>query len=147
MIDTLKTLFARDLGRLRSEIAAYTQEANLWKVEGVVTNSAGNLCLHLLGNLNTYIGRELGGTGYVRDRALEFAAREVPRADLLNRIDATRQVVTNTLDGLDEAALEREYPELVFDKKTSAGFLLVHLATHLAYHLGQVNYHRRLIDR
>lgn len=147
LTDTLLLLFTRDLGRLRREIELYRDEANLWRVEGAVTNSGGNLCLHLLGNLQTYIGRELGGSGYVRDREQEFARRQVPRATLLQGIDATLAVVTTTLRALPPEALARPYPVLVFEQPTSTEYLLTHLATHLTYHLGQINYHRRLLDQ
>jgi uncharacterized damage-inducible protein DinB len=147
LIETLKSLFSRDLNRLRNEIGLYKKEENLWKIEGSIANSAGNLCLHLVGNLNTYIGKEIGKTGYIRNRELEFSLTNVPRTELLNKIDNTIEVVNNSLDNLDESALVNEYPILVFDQKTSTEYLLVHLATHLTYHLGQINYHRRLIDR
>lgn len=147
LIDTLKTLFSRDLNRLRKEIEQYENEENLWKVEGLIANSAGNLCLHLIGNLNTYVGKEIGHISYVRNRDLEFSAKNVSRKELLDEIDRTIEVVSRSLDNLDESSLAVEYPVLVFDQKTSTEYLLVHLATHLAYHLGQINYHRRLMDR
>ena len=145
--ETLQSLFTRDLNRLRSEIELYSKEENIWKIEEQIANSAGNLCLHLVGNLNTHIGKEIGKTGYVRNRELEFSAKHVPRTELLNKIDDTTIVVSATLANLNEYDLAGEYPLLVFEEKTSVEYLLVHLATHLTYHLGQVNYHRRLIDK
>ena len=146
LIETLRTLFTRDLQKLRKEIEQYKKEENLWKLAEGIANSAGNLCLHLVGNLNNYIGKEIGKTGYVRNRELEFSQKDVSRNELLKKIDDTIQVVNKSLDNLDEKALAREYPILVFEEKTSTEYLLVHLATHLTYHLGQVNYHRRLLD-
>jgi uncharacterized damage-inducible protein DinB len=147
LIETLKSLFTRDLNRLRNELELYTKEENLWQVEGQITNSAGNLCLHLVGNLNTYIGKEIGKKDYVRNRELEFSLKNVSRKELLNKIDDTIQVVNKSLENLNESTLAKEYPVLVFDEKTSTEYLLVHLATHLTYHLGQINYHRRLVDK
>jgi uncharacterized damage-inducible protein DinB len=147
LIETLQLLFTRDLNRLRAEIELYKKEENIWKTEGSIANSAGNLCLHLVGNLNTYIGKEIGKTAYVRNRELEFSLKNIPRTELLNKIDDTICVVNAALDNLEESDLAIEFPVLVFEEKTSAGYLLVHLATHLTYHLGQVNYHRRLIDK
>ena len=147
LIETLKLLFNRDLVRLRSEIEQYNSEAGIWIVKGQIANSAGNLCLHLVGNLNTYIGKELGKTGYVRNRELEFSLKNVPRVELITKIENTIEMINQTLDNLDKNILETEYPILVFDHKTSTEFLLVHLASHLSYHLGQINYHRRLIER
>ncbi|HSU51485.1 MAG TPA: DUF1572 family protein [Segetibacter sp.] len=147
LLETLQSLFVRDLNKLRSEIELYQKEENLWNIEGAIANSAGNLCLHLIGNLNTYIGKELGKTGYVRNRELEFSQKDVPKKELLDKIDDTIEVVNASLKNVDESVLAIEYPVLVFAKKTSTEYMLIHLATHLTYHLGQINYHRRLIDK
>ncbi|MGN8057160.1 DUF1572 family protein [Pedobacter sp. 22163] len=146
LIDTLKTLFNRDLNKLKSEIGSYKIEANLWVIDKNIANSAGNLCLHLIGNLNTYIGATLGGSNYIRNRELEFSLKDVPKQELINMIEATIIVVNETLDKTTEEQLNSEYPMLVFQERTSTEFFLVHLTTHLAYHLGQINYHRRLLD-
>jgi len=146
VIETLKKIFQRDLEKLKQEIIAYHSESNLWRIEKGITNSAGNLCLHLVGNLNTYIGAEFGKTGYVRDRDLEFSQKNIRRDELVKMIEDTNTVVAKGLDKLKESDLEKEYPLLVLKEKTSTGYFLIHLAVHLGYHLGQVNYHRRLLD-
>lgn len=146
MLQTLTALFSRDLSKLRSEIEQYTSEQSLWLTDKNISNSAGNLCLHLIGNLNHFIGMQLGGTGYVRNRELEFSLKNVPRVELLEAIDKTITVVTDALSKLTDDDLQKEYPLLVFQEKTSTEFFLVHLSMHLAYHLGQINYHRRLLD-
>lgn len=145
-LPTLKLLFNRDLNTLRSEIESYQNEANLWKIEGAILNSAGNLCLHLVGNLQAFIGATLGQSGYVRQREEEFGLKNVPRAQLLTEIDTTIQVINRTLDGLQELDLSQDYPIVVFKDKMTTGYFLIHLSTHLSYHLGQINYHRRLLD-
>lgn len=146
LITTIKTLFNRDLGRLKAEISQYKNEANIWIVKADIKNSAGNLCLHLVGNLNTYIGKELGKTDYVRNRELEFSAKNIPRKELMEKIENTISVINQTLDNLDKAVLATEFPVLVFEQSTSTEFFLVHLCTHMSYHLGQINYHRRLVE-
>ena len=143
---TLKTLFRRELEKLKREIELYREESNLWIIDKAIANSAGNLCLHLVGNLNTYIGKELGGTGYIRNRDLEFSQKNIPRDELLRMIDETILVVDKVLDTVTNQQLEEEYPVVVFTEKMSTGFFLVHLIAHLTYHLGQINYHRRLLD-
>lgn len=143
---SLRILYARDLTKLQAEIGAYTTEDALWRVSGHISNSAGNLCMHLLGNLNHYIGARLGGTAYVRDRPFEFAGKDIPRATLLAGIQDVRQTVDHTLANLQPDDLDMEYPEEVNDGRVSTGYFLMHLATHLSYHLGQINYHRRLLD-
>jgi Protein of unknown function (DUF1572) len=143
---TLIALFERDLHKLKSELLAYQSEEVIWKAEAAIPNSAGNLALHLIGNLNTYIGAEIGKTGYVRDRPLEFSAKYVPRDKLVADIEATIEVIKNALLLLTEEDYQAEYPVLVLEEKKSTGYFFIHLAVHLGYHLGQVNYHRRLLD-
>lgn len=146
LIITLKTLFERDLNKLKAEIESYQDERNIWRTEKGIANSAGNLCLHLIGNLNTYIGAEIGKSGYIRNRPLEFSIKNVPVSELLHEIKRTKEIVISSLENLTDKDLVKEYPILVFDEKTSVEYLLVHLTTHLTYHLGQINYHRRLLD-
>lgn len=143
---TLIALFERDLNKLKSELLAYKSEEAIWKTEATISNSAGNLALHLIGNLNTYIGAEIGKTGYIRNRPLEFSAKFVPREQLVADIETTIDVIKNALPLLTEEDYQAEYPVLVFEKKTSVEYFFIHLAVHLGYHLGQVNYHRRLLD-
>lgn len=147
LLNTLKALFARDLNRLKKEIGKYQDEKKLWYIEEEISNSGGNLCLHLIGNLNTYIGAELGKSGYIRNREAEFSLKGVSQAALIEKIEETKIVIIQTLDNIAEDQLQAEYPELVFEEKTSTEYLLVHLTTHLTYHLGQINYHRRLLDK
>jgi uncharacterized damage-inducible protein DinB len=145
--DALTTLFERDLQRLKTEIELYRVEENLWLVEEGIGNSAGNLCLHLIGNLSHFIGATLGNTGYIRHREDEFSLKNIPRQDLVTNIENCRLIVRNTLAKLTVADLEKEFPQQVFDKSITTEMMLMHLTTHLTYHLGQINYHRRLLDR
>ena len=146
LIDILKTLFKRDLNKLKKEIAAYQNEENIWIVDKNITNCGGNLCLHLLGNLNHFIGTLLGETGYVRQRDLEFSLKNVPRTTLIEQVEDTMEMIEKVLNQLTEVDLAKEYPIIVFKERMPTGFFLTHLTTHLTYHLGQVNYHRRLLD-
>ena len=140
----LINLFERDLGKLEEEIAAYETAAGLWRLPAGIKNPAGNLCLHLCGNLQHFVGAVLGQTGYVRNRELEFSAKNVPAEELLVLIGTTRRVIVSVIAGLTEEDLEKTYPEKVLSGNMSTGHFLVHLSTHLSYHLGQINYHRRL---
>jgi hypothetical protein len=145
LIESLKALFNRDLNQLKTEIESYQNESDIWTIQKGIANSAGNLCLHLIGNLNTYIGAQYGKTGYIRNRPLEFSLKDIPRVELLSKIEETIVVVDNALNNISEVELKKEYPLLVFKDKTSTEFMLIHLTTHLTYHLGQINYHRRLL--
>ena len=143
----LKDIFNRDLNHLKKEIASYQNEKNLWIINDNISNSAGNLCLHLVGNLKWFVGAQLGNSGYVRNREFEFSAKNVPRSELLKEIDETISIVTASLDSMSSAALDDVYLIEVFKKPMSSRFFLIHLSTHLSYHLGQINYHRRIFDR
>ena len=147
LIESLQTLFSRDLNKLKTEISLYQDEKKIWYIEKNIANSAGNLCLHLIGNLNTYIGAVIGKTNYIRNRDQEFSLKDISRAELIHKIEETILVVDEALNKLTDQALQEEYPMLVFEKKTSTVYFLIHLTTHLAYHLGQINYHRRLLDQ
>jgi uncharacterized damage-inducible protein DinB len=143
---TLQTLYRRDLEKLRQEIEAYKSEQNLWSIDKDVANSAGNLTLHLIGNLNHFIGAEIGKSGYVRQRDLEFSTKNTPRNELLRMIDDTIIVVENAIESMNDEDFTAIYPINVFGNEMTTEWFLIHLTTHLAYHLGQINFHRRLLD-
>ena len=144
--DAILSFFERDLNKLITEIELYKNEETIWRVEKNIANSAGNLTLHLIGNLHTFIGKEIGKTGYVRNRELEFTQKNVSRQELIDGIKDTIKMVKNSLISITNEDLKKEYPVIKFSKIESTEYLLVHLATHLTYHLGQINYHRRLLD-
>jgi uncharacterized damage-inducible protein DinB len=146
LLPVVRSIFKRDLLKLKVEISSYREESKLWQIEKSIINSAGNLCLHLIGNLNTYLGAEFGKTGYIRNRELEFSQKGVSKKELEDQIEAAMVVVEQSLSKLTEADLLLDYPQIVLGQKVTTGLFLVHLTTHLSYHLGQINYHRRLID-
>ena len=139
----LAATVTRELRAVRREVAAYPDDAALWRELPGVPNAGGTLALHLAGNLRHYVGAVLGGTGYVRDRPREFAARGVPRAEVLAQLDAALADVTRVLPALDAATLAAEYPERFGGQAFTTAEFLVHVGAHLAYHLGQLDYHRR----
>lgn len=140
--DTLE----RDLNKLKEELSLYKNESDLWIVKEGISNSGGNLCVHIVGSFNYLIGTVLGNTGYVRDRAAEFESKNISREKILSDMEATIVMVKKVLQNIPDAELSKDYPlELGGNKFTIAKFL-VHLTTHLNYHLGQVNYHRRLLS-
>ena len=145
MTESLNKVMQRNLQQLKKEMTAYTSEKDLWLMEGEIPNSAGNLCLHLCGNLQHYIGTVLGNSGYIRHRDAEFSTKNVPVIELLSLIDTTMDVISNTLSNLDSESLTKDYPEQIFGSPMTTEYFLIHLASHLGYHLGQINYHRRLL--
>ena len=145
MTDSINNIMQGNLQKLKIEIDTYQNENDLWLMAGEIPNSAGNLCLHLCGNLQHYIGTILGNTDYVRQRDAEFSTKNVPIAELQVLIDTTIAVVSQTLNNLDTVSLTKEYPEQVFGTPMTTEYFLIHLTSHLGYHLGQINYHRRLL--
>ncbi|MDP9047091.1 MAG: DUF1572 domain-containing protein [Bacteroidota bacterium] len=145
MENYLSELFERDLLKLRDEIKNFKNEANIWKTTDGITNSAGTLTLHLLGNLNYTVGTLLGGTGYIRNREQEFSLRDVPQAKLVADIESTIEVVKAGLNGIDQSKLDEIYA-LDFLGKHSTVWYLTMFYGHLNYHLGQVNYLRRILE-
>ena len=143
--EPLLQIFERDLNKLKDEISFYKDEKSLWIVKNEISNSAGNLCLHLVGNLNHFIGTALGKTGYVRNRENEFAAKNISREELVIEIEKTILVVTKTLNNLSSEDFEKDFPVQKHGEIVKTDFMLLHLLTHFNYHLGQINYHRRLI--
>jgi hypothetical protein len=141
----LRTLIVRDLASLRDQIAAYPDEESLWKLPPGISNSGGTLALHLAGNLEHFFGSVLAGTGYVRKRDEEFSRRNVPADELLRGVDAAEKAVLAGLETIEGRLPEEAYPVEIGGGRHSHALLLTHLATHLSYHLGQVDYHRRLV--
>ncbi len=145
-LDIVKKIFDLNLDKLKQEIESYHDEANLWALRGDVKNCAGNLCLHLVGNLNHFIGAGLGNTGYVRQRDKEFSDKDVPRAELVAMVEATKEMLQEVLSNLNDDVLDETFPNSPFGHEVTIGYFLAHLTNHLTYHLGQINYHRRLIE-
>ena len=143
--ESLSQLFIRDLNRLENEIKAYPNDELLWVIQGDIKNPTGNLCLHLCGNLQYYFGTVLGNSGYARNRDLEFSAKGLSRDYLIAEIQKTKHVVAAILNSISTETLEATYPEIVFTEPMSTQYFLIHLQGHLNYHLGQINYHRRLV--
>ena len=141
----LLPLFERDVDKLIAELELFESESALWSVVAGVSNAAGNLALHVVGNLNQYIGARLGGADDVRDRPAEFASRDLPRADLIAQLKTTKAMLNTVLSELGARRLEEPYPEAVLGYAMTTRYFLIHLYGHLNYHLGQVNYLRRVL--
>lgn len=146
MKEALKELFNRDLITLRKELELYTDEANLWKVDNSIQNSGGTLCLHVIGNLKTFIGNALAQTSYLRNREFEFSGTPVSRTKIYQELDETIAAVNKGFDTLTEAQLDDNFPIRIWAEEKKTLYTLMHLHGHLTYHLGQLNYHRRILD-
>jgi uncharacterized damage-inducible protein DinB len=143
--ESIRTIILRELRALRREIEAYPNEKDIWALPDGIGNSAGTLAIHLAGNLQHYFGARLGGTGYVRDRDSEFARRAVSRAEILEELDAASIAIGRAFERLTDADLPTAYPEQIAHVTVTTGEWLTHLVAHFGYHLGQIDYHRRIV--
>jgi uncharacterized damage-inducible protein DinB len=135
-----------ELEKLRDEVRQVIEplaEQEVWMKPVEPGNSVGHLVLHLTGNLNHFVGAQLGGTGYVRDREREFAETErPPKAVLLANLDAAAAVFRHVVEGLSAEQLAAPHPEKRFGSVCST---LVHLVSHFALHRGQMSYIVRMV--
>jgi uncharacterized damage-inducible protein DinB len=145
LIAAVAAILDRDLRALAREVQAYPDERALWETPPGVLNSAGTLALHLAGNIRHYLGAQLGRTGFARDRPAEFAARGVPRATILQQIEEARAAVRAAAARVGDDWTDEDFPEVVGGVRVATGEYLIHLVSHFAYHLGQLDYHRRLV--
>lgn len=140
-----KDLLLRYLNQLNKEISSYKNEADIWKLVEGISNSPGNLCLHLCGNLQHFIGALIGKTSYLRNRDAEFSKKNVSRHDLLMEINITEEMIAHVFDSLKEDDLKKPFPDKTFGENTTNGGAIVECEAHFTYHLGQINYHRRIL--
>jgi uncharacterized damage-inducible protein DinB len=142
----IKTLMLRDLEMVRNETEQYPTDESLWITVPGTMNSGGNLALHLTGNLRHFIGETLGKTGYVRNREAEFQTKDLTKEQIISLIESCIEEVSATLGQLSDHDLEADFPVEIKGVERNSGFVLLHLLTHLNYHLGQINYHRRMVS-
>jgi hypothetical protein len=141
----LAALYTRDLTRLVQELSAFPDTATLWQTRAGISNAAGNLALHLEGNLREFVGRQLGRNEFVRDRPREFSDSGIEKAELLKRLSAVRDEIPLVIAGLSDDDLAADYPVIYGGMTLPTRQMLIHLEGHLSYHLGQIDYLRRLL--
>ena len=141
----LQIQIVRELEGFIREVEAFPSDVSVWHTRRGVTNSAGNLALHVCGNLQDFVGRVLGGTSYVRHRDQEFGQREGTRDSLVAELRTTIGVIESTLSALPDQRMAADYPMPLAGKTLNTATFLVHLGAHLAFHLGQASYLRRVI--
>jgi uncharacterized protein DUF664 len=142
---TIAAIMSRELKTIERELNAYQNDDQVWALPAGLPNSGGTLALHAAGNLRHFIGTVLGGGSFVRDRDAEFSRRDVPRAELIDGLRQAEKAVRDTLASIDPARLSDPYPIPVANRRVNTGEFLTHLATHLAYHAGQLDFHRRVV--
>jgi hypothetical protein len=138
--------FERGLLQLHDEIMQYPSEESIWEVHGKVKNPSGNLCLHLCGNLNHFIGAILSNNGYIRNREAEFTLSGINKAGLLKQIESTQKMISVYFASTDPSIFDKIFPDTTFGQDKTTEWVLIHLLNHFNYHLGQINYKRRLFE-
>ncbi|HLK17881.1 MAG TPA: DinB family protein [Bryobacteraceae bacterium] len=142
----LSLLYRRDLARLMQQVDAFPGDESLWRKLPGITNPAGNLVLHLEGNLREYIGRQLGGLPYERVRPLEFSSTGLPKENLTARLSELRNTIPSVIERLSQDELEKPYPEQVLEIPLTTQEFLIHIYGHLNWHLGELDYLRRALS-
>lgn len=146
LLKDLKALYLREIATLKRELDLYPDDESVWKELPGLPNPAGTLFLHLAGSLQHFFGATLGKTGYVRDRASEFSKRGVSRGEIERELEKARQGVEAGFANLTEDGLEAVFPVQFADAPFSTHLTLLQFLSHLAYHLGQIDYHRRAVS-
>ena len=141
----LSILLLRELATFERELALFPDDETIWKTAPGMGNPAGNLALHVAGNLQHYVGAVLGGTGYTRNRELEFSRRSGARSEVAAQLAAAAGVVRLVLPGLSEERLAATYPEKLNGLSLRTDRFLMHLCVHAGYHLGQAASLRRVL--
>ena len=144
-IEHIHHIMVRELRGMKNELLAYQDEGDIWRSVPGLPNTAGTVALHVAGNLQHFVGAQLGKSGYVRDREAEFGRRDVPVSEMVKELDRTIAALDAAFAKLEEEAMDRPFPQEIAGVRPTAGEFLVHLVAHLAYHLGQIDYHRRCV--
>ena len=144
-IEHIHHIMVRELRGMKNELLAYQDEGDIWRSVPGLPNTAGTVALHVAGNLQHFVGAQLGKSGYVRDREAEFGRRDVPVSEMVKELDRTVAALDAAFAKLEEEAMDRPFPQEIAGVRPTVGEFLVHLVAHLAYHLGQIDYHRRCV--
>ena len=142
----ISTILVRDLNKVIAELNLFTHESNIWVVDGTISNSAGNLALHISGAISHFVGAVLGNDGYIRNRESEFTVKNLSKEEVLGKVRDAAATASRVLPSISEDELDLPFPEKIGNRELTIRFFLIHFVGHVNYHLGQINYHRRLID-
>ncbi len=145
--ETLIQIYEMDLRKVIEEIKKYENEEDLWLLDKEITNSGGNLALHLIGNINHFFGAVLGGTDYKRERELEFSDKNASRSAIIEGLENAISVLKSALNNLSDEDFQKDYPVEFGGGKQKTVAVIIYMLSHLNYHLGQINYHRRLLSK
>lgn len=140
-------IYRLNLQQVVEEVRSYESDEDLWVLGDGVSNSGGNLALHLAGNINHFFGAVLGNNGYQRTRDLEFSDKGLPKEVVVERLEKAQTVLSETLSSMTDEDFQKDYPEDFGGGTKKTAEVVTYLLSHLNYHLGQINYHRRLLSK
>jgi len=142
----LARLYKRDIERFITEIELFNDENNLLKTKGSAKNSSGNLTLHIIGGLSFHIGVTLANLDFVRNRNQEFIRKGVPRESMTAQLSNLIPLIVDTITSMPDRQLNELHPNLYDGQNETIGYVLTQILLHLNYHLGQINYLRRMLE-
>jgi hypothetical protein len=146
LLDDISRLLLRELSAFERELLLFPDDETVWKTVPGVTNSAGNLALHIAGNLQHFVGGVLGHNGYTRDRDGEFNARDLTRVELVEELQRAARAVREVVPQLDDDCYDEVFPVTVVpERPMPTGRFLLQLCVHAGFHLGQIGYLRRAL--
>ncbi|HET8963143.1 MAG TPA: DUF1572 family protein [Chitinophagales bacterium] len=141
------TILSQGIDKIISELNQYENEMDIWEIDGEIKNSAGNLAIHLSGSINYFIGAVMAKNGYVRNRDAEFSEKNISREKMISELNTTKTMMEEFISQQDADFYNAIFPLQTFGENRSNHYALMIMAVHLNYHLGQINYHRRLIGK
>ena len=134
------TALYKKLAGVVHELTAPLSDEQLWAKPFAFGNSVGHLVLHLTGNLNYYVGTQIAGTGYTRDRPLEFTDATRPsQEEVLRKFDQAIEMVLGAISSQSAEDWSKEYAAVGADAQDRFGMVLT-CATHMHHHIGQMMY-------
>lgn len=131
----------QDYARRVHALAEPLSEEQFWRKPYPYGNSFGHLTLHLVGNLNYYIGTQIARTGYVRDREREFTERNPPpKQAVFRQLDEAVGLVVQTLETQTAETWSQEYQAVGAEHTKDHFGIFLRCAAHFNHHLGQMIY-------
>jgi uncharacterized damage-inducible protein DinB len=143
LADTVASEFAGHFENISAKLHKWVDPVpnqQFWRNPYPYGNSIGHLVLHLTGNLSYYIGAQIAGSGYVRDRDREFTeAARANKDDVLRNFDRTIQLVVDTIRKQSPESWSSAY-SAERSKAKSRFAIVLSCAAHVDHHLGQIIY-------
>ena len=131
----------RDYGQRVHRLSDNLTQEQFWQNPYSYGNSFGHLVLHITGNLNFSIGAKIAGTGYVRQRELEFTdTAHYPKKETLAKLDEAIELVIATLEKQDSDSWAEPFEAVGFELIQDRLSMFMNATAHFHHHIGQMIY-------